>query len=172
MIFRYPSERRSGWLSAWRLVVTGGFLVGLACLTLLSRAAAHQPVLCVVDDANWIDAESALVLGFVARRLHADRVGLILTVGEGGGPSAFGQLPAIEVGGLTDDAAAELLRSVAGAPLDSQTMDRALAGGATNNEIAARLFISPSTVHYHLSKVFRKLGITGRGQLAHRLPGR
>ncbi|HTX85204.1 MAG TPA: LuxR C-terminal-related transcriptional regulator [Streptosporangiaceae bacterium] len=112
--------------------VTGGFLVGLACLTLLSRAAADRPVLCVVDDANWIDAESALVLGFVARRLHADRVGVILTVGEGGGPSAFGQFPGIEVGGLTDDAAAELLRSVAGAPLDSQTMDRVLAGTERN----------------------------------------
>jgi DNA-binding CsgD family transcriptional regulator len=112
--------------------VTGGFLVGLACLTLLSRAAAGRPVLCVVDDADWIDAESALVLGFVARRLHADRVGMILSVGEDGGPSAFGQLPGIEVGGLTDDAAAELLRSVAGAPLDSQTMDRVLAGTERN----------------------------------------
>jgi len=112
--------------------VTGGFLVGLACLTLLSRAAAGQPVLCVVDDANWIDAESALVLGFVARRLHTDRVGMILSVGEGGGASAFGQLPGIEVGGLTDDAAAELLRSVAGAPLDSQTTDRVLTGTERN----------------------------------------
>jgi DNA-binding CsgD family transcriptional regulator len=112
--------------------VTGGFLVGLACLTLLSHAAADQPVLCVIDDADWIDAESALVLGFVARRLYADRVGMILTVGESGGPSAFGQLPAMEVSGLADDAAADLLRSVAGAPLDSRTMDRVLAGTERN----------------------------------------
>lgn len=52
------------------------FLVGLGCLTLLSRAAASQPLLCTVDDAHWIDAESALVLGFVARRLYARSVAL------------------------------------------------------------------------------------------------
>jgi DNA-binding CsgD family transcriptional regulator len=108
------------------------FLVGLACLTVLSRAAADQPVLCVVDDAGWIDAESARVLGFVSRRLYADQVGVILTVGTSGASRAFEQLPKIEVGGLPDDAAAELLRSVVGTPLDPQTVDRVLAGTDCN----------------------------------------
>src|SRR5258706_541248 len=103
------------------------FLGGLACLTLLSRAAADQPVLCLVDDAHWIDAESARVLGCVARRLYADRVGVILTVDASAGSPAFEQLPAIEVGGLPVDAAAELLRSVVGAPVDPQAVDRVLA---------------------------------------------
>lgn len=88
------------------------FLVGLGCLTLMSRAAQAQPALCVIDDAQWIDAESAVVLGFVARRLYADRVGLILTVGETGEPRAFEQLRTVHVGGLPDDAAAELLQAV------------------------------------------------------------
>ena len=61
------------------------FLVGLAALTLLSRAAEDQPLLCVIDDGHWIDRESAHVLGFAARRLYADRVGFIAAVGE---PSA------------------------------------------------------------------------------------
>src|SRR5215472_9902830 len=108
------------------------FLVGLACLTLLSRAAADQPVLCVVDDAHWIDEESARVLGFVSRRLYADRVGVIVTVDGDAGSSAFEQLPKVDVGGLPDDAAAELLRSVVGTPLDPQTVDRVLADTERN----------------------------------------
>jgi DNA-binding CsgD family transcriptional regulator len=106
---------------------TGAFLAGLACLTLLSRAAADRPVLCVIDDAQWVDAESAMALGFVARRLYADRVGVILTLAASGRPAAFEQLPAIEVGGLPDDAAAELLQSVVGAPLEPQVAERVLA---------------------------------------------
>ena len=70
--------------------------------------------------------------GAVARRLYADRVGVILTVDGSAGPPAFEQLPAIEVGGLPDDAAAELLRSVAGTPLDPQAVDRVLADTRRN----------------------------------------
>jgi len=87
------------------------FLVGLACLTLLSRAAAEKPVLTIADDAHWIDPESALVLGLVARRLYADAVGMLLTVAESGVPPAFGRLPTSEVGGLPADAAAKLGRA-------------------------------------------------------------
>jgi DNA-binding CsgD family transcriptional regulator len=107
-------------------------LVGLACLTVLSRAAVDQPVLCVVDDAHWVDVESALVLGFVSRRLYADRVGVIVTVDGSAGSPMFEQLPAIEVGGLPDDAAAELLRSVVGTSLDPQAVERVLAGTERN----------------------------------------
>src|ERR1700754_2702978 len=53
------------------------FLVGLATLTLLSRAAEEQPLLCIIDDAHWLDLDSAQVLAFVSRRLYADRIGLI-----------------------------------------------------------------------------------------------
>jgi DNA-binding CsgD family transcriptional regulator len=108
------------------------FLVGLACLTLLARAAADEPVLCAVDDAEWMDPESALVLGFVARRLYADRVAMILTVNDENDPTAFAQLPTLDVGGLPDDAAADLLRSIAGVPLEAAVIDRVVAGTDRN----------------------------------------
>ncbi|HEY2079784.1 MAG TPA: LuxR C-terminal-related transcriptional regulator [Streptosporangiaceae bacterium] len=108
------------------------FLVGLACMTLVSRAAADRPVLCAIDDAHWIDAESALVLGFLARRLYADRVGIMLTVGDAGQLHDFQQLPTIEVGGLPENAAAELLHSVSGAPLPSAVVHRVAADTERN----------------------------------------
>jgi DNA-binding NarL/FixJ family response regulator len=108
------------------------FLAGLACLTLVSRAAADQPVLCLVDDAHWIDAESALVLGFMPRRLYADRVGMIFTVGDADEPAAYQQLPTTSVAGLPDSAAAELLRSIAGTPLEPQVVDRVIADTERN----------------------------------------
>jgi DNA-binding CsgD family transcriptional regulator len=111
------------------------FLVGLATLTLLSRAAEAQPLLCVIDDAHWLDPESAQVLGFVARRLHADRVGLIAGVGEPAAQQVFEQLASITVDGLPDAEARELLSSVAGGALNAQVVDRILAD-TRNNPLA------------------------------------
>src|SRR5215472_11693613 len=111
------------------------FLVGLAVLTLLSRAAEDQPLLCVIDDGQWLDRESAQVFGFVARRLYADRVGFIAAVGEPAAPQVFEQFPAITVGGLPDAEARELLASVLDRPLDPQVADRILAD-THNNPLA------------------------------------
>lgn len=107
------------------------FLVGLAALTLLSRAAEEQPVLCLIDDAHWLDRESAQVLGFVSRRLHADRVGLIAATNA---PAEQGY-PTIEVEGLPDDAARELLASISGGSLSVQSVDRILSE-TRNNPLA------------------------------------
>jgi DNA-binding CsgD family transcriptional regulator len=111
------------------------FLVGLATLTLLSRAAEAQPLLCIIDDAHWLDPESAQVLGFVARRLYADRVALIAGVGEPASQQVFEQLPTITVDGLPDAEARELLSSVAGGALNAQAVDRILAD-TRNNPLA------------------------------------
>ena len=101
------------------------FLVGLAALSLLSEAAEEQPLLCVVDDAQWLDRASAQALAFVARRLLADPVALVFATREPG--EEFRGLPELPVGGLGDGDARELLGSVLRGPLDERVRDRILA---------------------------------------------
>ena len=101
------------------------FLVGLAVLSLLSGVAERQPLLCVVDDAQWLDRASALVLGFVARRLLAEPVALVFATHEPG--EEFRGLPELLVGGLGDGDARELLGSVISGPLDERVRDRIVA---------------------------------------------
>jgi hypothetical protein len=76
------------------------FIVGLGVLTLLSEVAEERPLLCVIDDAQWLDKASATTLAFVARRLRADPVGIVFAAREPGNELA--QLPELEVRGLID----------------------------------------------------------------------
>ena len=101
------------------------FLVGLAALSLLSEAAEQQPLLCVIDDAQWLDRASAQALAFVARRLLAEPVALVFATREPG--EEYRGLPELLVGGLRDGDAQELLSSVIGGPLDERVRDRILA---------------------------------------------
>jgi DNA-binding CsgD family transcriptional regulator len=101
------------------------FLVGLAALSLLSEVAEQQPLLCVVDDAHWLDRASAQALGFVARRLLAEPVALVVATREPGGE--FGGLPELLVRGLGEGDARELLASAVSGPLDERVRDRIIA---------------------------------------------
>jgi DNA-binding CsgD family transcriptional regulator len=106
------------------------FLVGLATLSLLADAAEDHPLLCLVDDAQWLDTGSAQVLAFAARRLEADPVGVVFGA-RVPGPELAG-LPELAVGGLPEPAARELLDSVLTGPLDPQVRDRIVAEAAGN----------------------------------------
>jgi DNA-binding CsgD family transcriptional regulator len=103
------------------------FLVGLAVLSLLSDLAEDRPLVCVVDDAQWLDAASAQALAFVARRLGAESVGLVFAVREPTGERLFEGLPELAVRGLDDRDAHELLATVVTGPLDERVRDRIVA---------------------------------------------
>jgi DNA-binding CsgD family transcriptional regulator len=101
------------------------FLVGLAVLSLLSDVAEEHPLVCLVDDAQWLDRTSAQVLGFVARRLVAESVGLVLAARVTSGELAG--LPELVVEGLEEGDARELLDAVLTGPLDARVRDRMVA---------------------------------------------
>ena len=101
------------------------FLVGLAVLGLLSEVAEERPVVCVVDDAQWLDRSSAQTLGLVARRLSAERVVMLFAVRE---PCAeLRGLPEVVVEGLRDADAHNLLSCVVRGPLDARVHERVVA---------------------------------------------
>ncbi|GAA1133302.1 LuxR family transcriptional regulator [Kribbella jejuensis] len=102
------------------------FLIGLAVLNLLSDAAGSKPVLCVVDDAQWVDLMSARILAFVARRLEAESVVMVFAVRDGL-DHQFGGLAELEIRGLDDADARALLESVLPGPIDPRVRDRIVA---------------------------------------------
>jgi DNA-binding CsgD family transcriptional regulator len=101
------------------------FLVGLAVLSLLSTVAEEQPLLCVVDDAQWLDRASAQALAFVARRLLAESLGLVFAAREHA--EGLRGLPEVTVEGLREGDARALLDSVITWPVDERVRDRIVA---------------------------------------------
>jgi AAA ATPase-like protein len=98
------------------------FLVGLAALGLLSEASEQRPLLCVVDDAQWLDRASARALAFVARRLLAEKIALVFAARELG--DTLAGLPELRVEPLGRRDARTLLESVFPAPIDEHVLDR------------------------------------------------
>src|SRR6202167_6363364 len=106
------------------------FLVALAALSLMAEASEEQPMLCVVDDAQWLDQASAQVLGFVGRRLLAEPIALVFATRTPapGDPTSdhLAGLPELRLDGLDDRSARALLATVASGPLDESVRARIL----------------------------------------------
>ena len=107
------------------------FLVGLAVLGLLSDVAAEQPLLCLIDDAQWLDQTSAQALAFVARRLDAESVAVIFGTRDRAVADLTG-VPEMTVRGLSDADARVLLASVIPGRLDEPVRDRIIAESGGN----------------------------------------
>jgi len=111
------------------------FLVALAALSLLAEVAEEQPLLCLVDDAQWLDTASRQVLGFVARRLLAEPVAVVLAVREPTDERELVGLPEMTLTGLADDDARGLLEAVVPGRLDERVRDR-IVGETRGNPLA------------------------------------
>ena len=124
---RLPGPQRDALQTTFGLSagpVPDRFFVGLAVLSLLSEVAEERPVLCVVDDAQWLDKASAQALAFVARRLLAESVAMLFAARE---PSdEFAGLPYLQLEGLRGADARSLLASVIPGRLDDRIADQLL----------------------------------------------
>jgi DNA-binding CsgD family transcriptional regulator len=121
---RIPAPQRDALRTALGLAAgppPDRFLVGLAVLSLLSEVAGDQPLICLIDDEQWLDQASEQTLGFVARRLAADPVALVFSARDPGAELA-GQ-PELVVEGLRADHARALLDSALAGPLDTRVRD-------------------------------------------------
>ncbi|MEV0148439.1 MULTISPECIES: AAA family ATPase [unclassified Nonomuraea] len=170
---RLPAPQADALRGAFGLAPSSAadrFLVGLGALTLLSELAGDGPLLCLVDDAQWLDRSSADALVFAARRLEAEGVALILSVRDGAHEFRPSGLPEMRLGGLGPEAAAALLGDTADT-LAPHVRDRILAESEGNPlaliELPAALTHEQRAGHvaplaYHLGP----LPLTGRMQEA------
>ncbi|ASL11047.1 ATP-binding protein [Mycobacterium intracellulare] len=125
---RVPMPQRDALRTAFGVIAgppPDRFLIGLAVLSLLSETADERPVICLVDDEQWLDKASAQVLAFVARRLVAESVGIVFAARVPGRDLAA--LPHLAVRGLPDAEARALLDVVLNGPLDARVRDQIVA---------------------------------------------
>jgi DNA-binding CsgD family transcriptional regulator/tetratricopeptide (TPR) repeat protein len=125
-----PGPQRAALRDAFGLADGGApdhFLVALAILNLLADAAEERPLICLIDDAQWLDRASAQALAFVARRLLAERIAMVVAVREPGDEAHFDGLPELRVDGLADDDARRLLGAGLRGRLDERVRDRIVA---------------------------------------------
>ncbi len=108
------------------------FLVGLAILGLLADTAREEPLLCVIDDAQWLDRASAQAVALAGRRLQADSVALLFSLREPSERDEFANLPELRLEGLSDADALELLASVVTGRLDDRVAARLVAEAQGN----------------------------------------
>ena len=125
---RLPAPQASALGMAFGLMANGNenrFLVSLAVLGMLDELARESPVLCVIDDAQWLDDASATALEFVARRVDADRIALLVAArdGEVRRFSALG-LPDLRVDGLDAEAGGQLLAERVGVAIPLEVLSR------------------------------------------------
>jgi hypothetical protein len=173
---RLPAQQRGALSTAFGLSAGATpdlFMVGLGVLGLLADLAADRPVVCIVDDAQWLDRESAKILGFVARRLRTESIAMIFAVRgdlDAHDMPELSGLPELVVTGLADDHARELLASTLLGRVDEKVLDRIVAEshgnplaltelprGFTAAELAGGFgFLSPGALPRRIEESFRR----------------
>jgi DNA-binding CsgD family transcriptional regulator len=124
---RLPDPQRDALLRAFGLAEgppPEGFLVGLAALSLFSDVAEEQPLMCLVDDVQWLDRESVSVLSFVARRLEAEPIAMVFAVREPSDELEVDGLPELVLKGLAAGDARALLKAAVPGGLDERVLER------------------------------------------------
>jgi DNA-binding CsgD family transcriptional regulator/tetratricopeptide (TPR) repeat protein len=132
---RLPAPQRDALATVFGLTagqVPDRFFVAIGTLSLLADVAERRPLVCLVDDAQWLDQASAQILGFVARRLLVERIALVAAVRTGLGDDVLSGLPELPISGLDDSAARALLLDNVHGPLDATVCDRIVAESRGN----------------------------------------
>ncbi len=161
---RLPAPQREAMEIVFGLSAGGApdrFLVGLAVLSLFAAVAEERPLLCIIDDAQWLDQTSGLTLAFVARRLLAEPVGIVFGAREPGEELRY--VPELEVRGVRDSDARALLNSAVRFRLDEAVLGRIVA--ETRGNPLALLELPRGMTAIQLAGGFGLLGaeaLTGR----------